>query len=474
MSSIKTIYQGEIRRFRLDASQPYGDLRQQFVKLYKLPKGCELLCKYQDDEGEWVTVTSDVELIEALRVSQAMAEKDKSGACLKLHVESVGSKAVHVAGPVEEKEPQAQAPPTAVVKDQAAALDAVADLMAGNSSLLQAFDSVTIQDEAGNTLLHVDNTNNNGENEVTGEDGAANNVHTGVTCDMCGVSPLVGVRYKCKTCRNYDLCEACEAKEVHPADHMLMKIRVPKRHGMLGHWRSFLPGRLGGHRDHNSAFKAEFIESNSDKDDMPSVKVGQVVNQVWRVKNSGQVNWPAQTFLQFHNGRLVFHPISGANQRVAVPSAKPGEVVEIKATLTPLDASRKRAAGKFYLSTAEGAKFGPILWACASVDREAEAKSAPAAAPAAASAPAAAPVAPAAPAAVPAVVELPRPSAPPAPEVKNVQVAAVPKNFAYAPQLEQLEQIFGVSRRETLIELLATTKGNIQQVVDWMLNPSNK
>lgn len=33
------------------------------------------------------------------------------------------------------------------------------------------------------------------------------NVHTGVTCDMSGMSPIVGNRWK-KITENYDLCEA--------------------------------------------------------------------------------------------------------------------------------------------------------------------------------------------------------------------------------------------------------------------------
>ena len=28
-------------------------------------------------------------------------------------------------------------------------------------------------------------------------------------CDGCGVSPVVGYRYKCKDCANHDICENC-------------------------------------------------------------------------------------------------------------------------------------------------------------------------------------------------------------------------------------------------------------------------
>jgi hypothetical protein len=31
-------------------------------------------------------------------------------------------------------------------------------------------------------------------------------VHTNVRCDICGVSPITGPRYKCVNCPNFDMC----------------------------------------------------------------------------------------------------------------------------------------------------------------------------------------------------------------------------------------------------------------------------
>jgi hypothetical protein len=38
------------------------------------------------------------------------------------------------------------------------------------------------------------------------------NIHKGVTCDGCGQYPILGTRYKCNTCSDYDLCEKCFAQ----------------------------------------------------------------------------------------------------------------------------------------------------------------------------------------------------------------------------------------------------------------------
>jgi len=52
-------------------------------------------------------------------------------------------------------------------------------------------------------------------------------VHEGVKCDSCGVSPIEGVRYQCQVCDNYDLCEKCESNDQHPQTHILLKAKKP-------------------------------------------------------------------------------------------------------------------------------------------------------------------------------------------------------------------------------------------------------
>lgn len=58
------------------------------------------------------------------------------------------------------------------------------------------------------------------------EDKYAHVVHHKVTCDGCNKSPIVGVRYKCSECADYDLCQDCEAKDVHN-HHVFLKLKFP-------------------------------------------------------------------------------------------------------------------------------------------------------------------------------------------------------------------------------------------------------
>jgi len=58
------------------------------------------------------------------------------------------------------------------------------------------------------------------------EETEAKAVHYGVTCDGCEVCPITGTRYKSLELDDYDLCEVCEAKGVHPGQNMI-KITEP-------------------------------------------------------------------------------------------------------------------------------------------------------------------------------------------------------------------------------------------------------
>ena len=51
-------------------------------------------------------------------------------------------------------------------------------------------------------------------------------IHHNIACDGCNVSPIVGNRFKCVACPDFDLCEACDAKGEY-LHHSLLKISRP-------------------------------------------------------------------------------------------------------------------------------------------------------------------------------------------------------------------------------------------------------
>lgn len=43
--------------------------------------------------------------------------------------------------------------------------------------------------------------------------------HTNVTCDGCEMEPIIGIRFKCDTCHDYDLCLECMEKQIVTKEH---------------------------------------------------------------------------------------------------------------------------------------------------------------------------------------------------------------------------------------------------------------
>merc|ERR1719238_523640 len=69
-------------------------------------------------------------------------------------------------------------------------------------------------------------------------------VHRNVSCDVCGQDGIIGTRYKCTICPNYDLCSTCEP--LHDRSHPMIKINVPlSRMGAPGMWE-FVRAMSGG------------------------------------------------------------------------------------------------------------------------------------------------------------------------------------------------------------------------------------
>ncbi|EDV54634.1 protein ref(2)P [Drosophila erecta] len=60
-------------------------------------------------------------------------------------------------------------------------------------------------------------------------------IHDSVECDGCGLTPLIGFRYKCVQCSNYDLCQKCESAHKHP-EHLMLRMPTNNGPGMVDAW----------------------------------------------------------------------------------------------------------------------------------------------------------------------------------------------------------------------------------------------
>lgn len=163
----------QIRRFAWDTGLKYNDLCEKILNLYPALIGTDLLLKWKDEEGDWIDISSDTELLDAAKACE--------GHLLKLWVAT-------------EKKP--------------------------SESKTHWFDFQR------DMLSHY----RGGRGRFRGGKGCGKeykNTHWGYACDGCN-GAIVGSRFHCRTCPDYDLCQACFDVRTHP-DHSMVEIRSPKR-----------------------------------------------------------------------------------------------------------------------------------------------------------------------------------------------------------------------------------------------------
>lgn len=165
----------EIRLFKVDPSSetPYDDLLAKLIDCYKNDT-CEFSMSWKDDEGDDIVVSSNGELLAALEECPGAPNST-----LKMSIKVTVSKA---------------------------------KVFGGHCNKMRKKKGKT----GGSMLLP------NWENPGM--------THPGVTCDGCE-GPVMGPRWKCSVCPDFDLCKPCKRKGIH-SEHIFVKI--PFR---LRNWR---------------------------------------------------------------------------------------------------------------------------------------------------------------------------------------------------------------------------------------------
>jgi len=202
---------------------------------------------------------------------------------------------------------------------------------------------------------------------------ATSNTHVGVQCDGCG-GGVVGIRYKCSVCPDYDLCESCEKKGVHDEAHPLLKITRPVQlsgrgrgcpyvhpwarggahhggHHGGGHWG----GRARAERNNQERYLARFVCDVSVLDGTV-IAPGQNFVKIWRIRNEGTAAWPQGARLTFVGGDKL-SPFAS----VPAPQVEAGAEVDIAVDMCA-PSKPGRYIGYWRLNTTDGTRFGQRVW----------------------------------------------------------------------------------------------------------------
>lgn len=179
-------------------------------------------------------------------------------------------------------------------------------------------------------------------------------VHTGVRCDGCGVNPIIGCRYKCSVCQNYDFCPNCEDTRKH--EHPFIKIRRPQLQpaAILAVVNEDPQGKPIPIKPAAKPEKllCKFVSDIEGRDGQ-NVSAGSTIRKVWRVKNPGSP-WPQGCFFVFLQGGFQGEPVS-------LPALASGEEHDI-VVLCQAPQSPGPYQSFWQARDPQGQNFGDRLW----------------------------------------------------------------------------------------------------------------
>lgn len=188
-------------------------------------------------------------------------------------------------------------------------------------------------------------------------------IHQNIICDECNVGPIVGIRYKCTVCHDFDLCENCE--EISNHMHPLVKIRVPMKTGAAPMCGPFGGQSWGPHPfkfDNIKEYFAGPIKEIIKKKYRAKVKSQKFPNYLavvpggymkltWEIKNKGKMVWPEGTKFVMHRGDFIC-------EDVILRKIEPGESITVEVT-TRLPMVEGECKGTWHLDTGNKV-FGKI------------------------------------------------------------------------------------------------------------------
>ena len=79
-------------------------------------------------------------------------------------------------------------------------------------------------------ILNLNNINKNNSKNILMSNikrKEEESVHIGISCNNCNCENIIGPRYKCTVCPNYNLCSKCEEISNHDINHIFVKIKKP-------------------------------------------------------------------------------------------------------------------------------------------------------------------------------------------------------------------------------------------------------
>ena len=218
---VKVYFNEEIHRFT-KLPENLKALTQLITSTFKseLPPAWKL--QYTDQDGDLVMLTHEHDYQELLTTESQDSSQDSS-LTFKLYI--IANQGMISANSQNNREKTAQADHTTMYVDQ------------NRQHTIEVIPQAYPQPQyEGPIILSLTEREDNEDTPFI--DGKP--IHNCVLCEGCGTNPIVGVRYKCNTCLQFNFCEICEETKDHR--HPFLKLKQPYQDKMCEGSESWFGG----------------------------------------------------------------------------------------------------------------------------------------------------------------------------------------------------------------------------------------
>jgi hypothetical protein len=333
--TLKLVFDGDIRRISLAAPPSISDLRKIVGEVYlaQLHPSQDFVMKWLDDEGDWISLMTDREIREAWNFA-----KVKANSLLRVSINPVEAKKVSfpTSSPIT-------TPSTGTSEDKKTAEPVVPTSEPTPVPLAPAHLIPSAPPFPAPKKPAYEEQPPSPPSAPSPISFPLKSVVHHAWCDSCQAR-IVGRRYKCTTCHDYDLCEKCYPSylSIH-GDHKFMEVFL------LPHSVEPNPKTIRGRLD------AVFVGDVTIPDGQNVVASSQFV-KIWRLQNKGQIKWPENTRLERVQGDVM-----SVEDSVPVPLADVGESVEVSVSMFA-PSKPGRYTSQWRLTSPTGRRFGHLIW----------------------------------------------------------------------------------------------------------------